>query len=144
MICSWCILIYKKEIISWRFVQFTQSCDDITRSLLVLLVCMENIFKELLLFALSRGVPLDCGCKGRYFLQTHQTLLKLFYNYFYKKFAIHWFTDMAEKRQFQRREGNWHLHVAKHKKREKNGYMGREQGILIKRGINMRGYILYI
>ena len=64
----------------------TRSRDDITRSLLVLLVCMENIFKELFLSTISRGVPLDCGCKGRYFLQTDQTFQELFFQDFLTDF----------------------------------------------------------
>ena len=103
-----------KRKLFWRFVQFTRSRDDITRSLLVLLVCMENIFKELFLFTLSRGVPLDCGCKGRYFLQTDQTLLQLFYKDFLTNSLIRWFSRPAQNKKITTQKKNWHADVAKH------------------------------
>ena len=103
-----------KRKLFWRFVQFTQSRDDITRLLLVLLVCMENIFKELFLSALSRGVPLDCGCKGRHFLQTDQTLLQLFYRKFLTKSLSGWFSSIATFEAFLQSLRNWQICVAKH------------------------------
>ena len=79
----------------------TRSRDDITRSLLVLLVCMENIFKELFLFTISRGVPLDCGCKGRYFSITDQILLQLFFKKMKRKIISVWLTLFEKVYSFQ-------------------------------------------
>ena len=106
MICSWCILIYKKEI-TWRFVQFTRYRDDITISPLVLLVCMENIFKELFLHTTSRGVPFDCGCKGRHFLQTDQTLQQLFCEIFLTNILRRWFSNKVQKQRKRNFWGKW-------------------------------------
>ena len=77
---------------------------------------MENIFKELFLHTTSRGVPFDCGCKGRYFLQTDQTLLQLFYGKFLTKSLNRWFSAIRLLKIFKDAFKKCHLYVAKHKK----------------------------
>mgnify|MGYP003308454184 CR=1 FL=1 len=59
----------------------TRSRDDITRSLLVLLVCMENIFKELY-FLQPQGVSLSIADAK---VDTFQLLTKSYYNFFSRK-----------------------------------------------------------
>ena len=61
----------------------TRSCDDITRSLLVLLVCMENIFKELFLSP-SQGVSLSIADAK---VDTFYKLTKHYWNFFTRKFT---------------------------------------------------------
>ena len=51
---------------------------------------------------------------------------------------------MAGKRRFQRREGNWHLHVAKHKKREKRVYGAGAGNIHKKRNKYAEIHTIYI
>ena len=93
----------------------TQFYDDITELLLVLLVCMENIFKELFLSNISRGVPLDCGCKGRHFSITDQTFLRLFYKKKLTKIIMCWFSTHVYSENFSHISTFWQIHVAKHK-----------------------------
>ena len=113
-LCSWCILIYKKGNIfdgsfiypvSWRHHK-TASCTT----------CLYGkYFQRTLSSALSRGVPLDCGCKGRYFLHTDQTLLPLFFEKNERKIIIRWFSNMTHFRNFWEPWRNWQIYVAKHK-----------------------------
>ena len=97
MICSWCILIYLKGNYFWRFVQFTQRCDDITTLLLVLLVCMENIFKELFLSP-SQGVSLSIAdAKVDTFYKLTKHSWKFFVSFFNKNYKSLIFKECNEK-----------------------------------------------
>ena len=73
-------------------------------------------FQRTLSFTLSRGVPLDCGCKGRYFLQTGKTFLQLFYGKFLTKSLNRWFSAIRLLKIFKDAFKKCHLYVAKHKK----------------------------
>ena len=61
----------------------TQCRDDITTLLLVLLVCMENIFKELFLFLPSQGVSLSIADAK---VDTFYKLTKHSWNFFARFF----------------------------------------------------------
>ena len=113
MICSWCILIYLKgNLFDGSFnlpCLVTTSQDSFLYYLSVWKIFSKNSF-----FSISRGVPFDCGCKGRYFLQTDQTLLQLFYKKFLTIWLSRWFSNTAINKDFQRNEEIWKIHVAKH------------------------------
>ena len=69
---------------------FTLYSDDITVQLLVLLVCMENVFKELFLhaFVINTRFQRESGCKGNTNFRYQPNLFKTFFQkrlFFLKK-----------------------------------------------------------
>ena len=74
-----------------------------------------KIFSKNSFFLPSQGgVPLDCGCKGRYFQHTDQTLSKLFYKKFLTKIITHWFSARHHFKEILHFLTIWQIHVAKH------------------------------
>ena len=105
-----------KRKLTWRFVQLPNVVTTSQHCFLYYLSVWKIFSKNSFFITTSRGVPLDCGCKGRYFSTTDQTLSQLFYKIFLTKMLSSWFSRIAYSRQVLQYLRNWQIYVAKHRK----------------------------
>ena len=116
-----------KRKLTWRFVQLPNSMTTSQNCFLYYLSVWKIFSKNSFFFAVSRGVPLDCGCKGRHFLQTDQTIRKVFFKKFQLFILSVWFTPIARKTQIYKTQGFWHLRVTKHTNKATKQKDGKEE-----------------
>ena len=107
--------LLKRKLI-WRFVQLPDLVTTSQDRFLYYLSVWKIFSKNSFLFSVSRGVPLDCGCKGRYFSITDQTFLGLFFKKNLIFLLMSWFSMTRKYQHIYTILWKWHFYVAKHEK----------------------------